>query len=350
MMIDGLVVAPEDPITHVLERVGAGGAGLAVVVAGDGNVLGTVTDGDLRRAALAGPGLEAAAAKAVELMSLEPATVGIDASDDEVRTLLERRHLPSVAIVDKGRLVGLRHLADVGGSRPPLTAVILAGGRGQRLRPLTDKVPKPLLTVGRTTILERLLEQLWSAGVSDVALAVNYKAELFEERLGDGEGYGVRLTYLKERKELGTAGALSLLSAPPVGPVLVTMADQVTALPFARLVDFHNQEGAAITVAAFEHEIPVPYGVLRLDGRRVTGIDEKPTLRQRCNAGIFVLDPTVLALVPEDTMFGMPSLVEAALAQGLPVSAFPILERWIDVGTPDALEAALLSFATGEEM
>ncbi|MDP9452421.1 MAG: nucleotidyltransferase family protein [Actinomycetota bacterium] len=345
MKLDGLVVGPDATAAAVLEQMSDGGAGLVVVADGDGRVLGTVTDGDLRRAALARPDL---ATQAADLMSPEPATVNAGASDTEVRSLLERRHLPSVAVVEGGRLVGLRHLVDVGGSRPPLTAVVLAGGRGQRLRPLTDKVPKPLLTVGRTTILERLLEQLWAAGVGDVALAVNYKAEVFEERLGDGEGYGVAITYLKERKELGTAGALSLLPVTPSGPVLVTMADQVTTLPFARLVDFHNQQQAAITVAAFEHEVPVPYGVLRLDGGRVTGIDEKPVLRQRCNAGIFVLEPKVLPLVPHDEMFGMPSLVEAALDAGLAVSAFPILERWIDVGTPEALEAALLSFATGE--
>lgn len=347
MKLENLIVGLDDPMALVLDRVGAGGVGLAVVVSGDDQVLGTVTDGDLRRAALGDDGGEL---RAAQLMGPEPATVGPDSSDEEVRALLEHRHLPTVATVDDGRLVGLRHLADVGGRRASVTAVILAGGRGQRLRPLTDKVPKPLLTVGRTTILERLLEQLWSAGVSDIALAVNYKAELFEERLGDGEGYGVSLTYLKERKEMGTAGALSMLPEPPTGPILVTMADQVTALPFARLVDFHNQEGAAITVAAFEHEIAVPYGVLRLDGRHVRGIDEKPTLRRRCNAGIFVLDPKVLPLVPHDEMFGMPSLVEAALGAGMAVSAFPILERWIDVGTPEALEAALMSFATGEEV
>lgn len=331
----------------VLKRMGEGGAGLVVVAGGDGRVQGTITDGDLRRAALTGPAPET---PAHGLMGHEPATVDLTTPHAGVRDLLARRHLPAVAVLDQGYLVGLLHVSDVGGRREPVSAVILAGGRGRRLAPLTDRVPKPLLTVGRTTILERLLEQLWSAGVSDVALAVNYKADVFEERLGDGDGYGLALTYLKERKELGTAGALSLLPEPPAGPFLVTMADQVTSLPFARLVDFHNQEQAAITVAAFEHEVPVPYGVLRLEGARVTGIDEKPTLRLRCNAGIYVLDPTVLPLVPSDQMFGMPALVEAALGAGMAVATFPILERWIEIGTPETLEAALLSFAAGEEM
>ena len=344
MSPQSLVIAPDDSMDEALARATDAGSGMVVVADDDGNVVGTLTDGEIRRAALGGAGPDTPARD----IPGEPVTVHPAATAEEVRSLLECRHLPAAAVVDGGRLVGMRHLAEVGGAPAPLNAVILAGGRGRRLRPLTDRIPKPLLTVGRTTILERLLEQLWSAGVGDVALAVNYKADVFEERLGDGEGYGVRLTYLKEHKELGTAGALSLLPEPPAGPFLVAMADQVTSLPFARLVDFHNQEGAAITVAAFEHEVPGPYGVLRLDGQRLAGIDEKPTLRLRCNAGIYVLDPRVLPLVPHDEMFGMPSLVEAALSQGMPVSVFPILERWIEVGTPETLEAALLSFATGE--
>lgn len=340
------VVGPDDSMDESLARSNDAGGGLVVVADGEGMVLGTVTDGDIRRAALGGAGLDTPAR---ELMGA-PVTVDPSTTADEVRDLLEERHLPTAAIIDAGRLVGIRHLAEVGGTQAAVTAVVLAGGRGQRLRPLTDKVPKPLLTVGRTTILERLLEQLWSAGIVDVHLAVNYKAEVFEERLGTGEGYGIDLRYLHERQELGTAGPLSLLDPVPTGPILVTMADQVTSLPFDRLIDFHHQQGAAITVAAFMHEVPIPYGVLHLEGERVTGIEEKPTLRRRCNAGIFVIDPEVVALVPPDQMFGMPSVVEAALAKGWPVAAFPILERWIDVGSPDALEAALLSFATGEEV
>ncbi|MDQ3462723.1 MAG: sugar phosphate nucleotidyltransferase [Actinomycetota bacterium] len=346
MSIPKLVVGPDDSMDEALARSNDAGGGLVVVADGEGMVLGTVTDGDIRRAALGGAGLDTPAR---ELMGA-PVTVDPSATADEVRDLLEERHLPTAAVVEAGRLVGIRHLAEVGGTQAAVTAVVLAGGRGQRLRPLTDKVPKPLLTVGRTTILERLLEQLWSAGIVDVHLAVNYKAEVFEERLGTGEGYGIDLRYLHERQELGTAGPLSLLDPVPTGPILVTMADQVTSLPFARLIEFHHQQGAAITVAAFMHEVPIPYGVLHLEGERVTGIEEKPTLRRRCNAGIFVIDPEVVALVPPDQMFGMPSVVEAALAKGWPVAAFPILERWIDVGSPDALEAALLSFATGEEV
>lgn len=341
-----LTVFVDDQVGDTLLQMQNGG-GLAVVTDHRGTVVGTIADGDIRRAVLGGAELSVPVA---EVMGDDPALVSPATPDDEVLGLLERRKLPAAAVVDGDDVVGLRHLADVGGARPAVTAVILAGGRGQRLRPLTDKVPKPLLTVGRTTIVERLLGALRDAGVVDVHLSVNYKAEVFEERLGDGEAYGVRLRYLREHKPLHTAGPLSLLPEPPAGPVLVMNADQVTALHFARLVDFHHQQGASVTVGAFRHEVQIPYGVLRLDGERVAGIDEKPTISQQCNAGIYVVEPDVVAMVPRNTFFGMPDLVEAALADGRPVTAFPIVEKFIDIGTLDELEAALVYFATGEEV
>jgi NDP-sugar pyrophosphorylase family protein len=245
-------------------------------------------------------------------------------------------------------------IPDLGADAPaadgPVTAVVLAGGEGQRLRPLTDKVPKPLLNVGRTSILERVLESLEASGVRDVWLAVNYKAEMIEDRIGDGAGYGLRVRYLREREPLHTAGPLSLLPERPAGPILVTNADQVTALDFGRMVDWHRAEGAAITVGSFVYTTQVPYGVLDLDGTRLVGIAEKPALHSRCNAGIYVIDPAMVDLVPPDTHFGMDRLLAAAMAAGHLVSVFPILERWIDIGSPEELQQALLWFATGEEV
>jgi NDP-sugar pyrophosphorylase family protein len=232
----------------------------------------------------------------------------------------------------------------------PVTAVVLAGGEGQRLRPLTDRVPKPLLQVGRTTILERVLERLRDSGVTDIWLAVNYKADMIEERVGDGSAYGVKVRYLHEHTPLHTAGPLSLLPERPTGPVIVTNADQVTSLDFMRMVEWHRAEGAALTVGSMEHTVQVPYGVLEVDGSRFVGIAEKPELRTRCNAGIYVLESAVIDLVPPDTHFGMDRLLAATVDAGLPVSVFPILEQWIDIGTPEELEKALLWFATGEEL
>src|SRR5205085_693133 len=173
------------------------------------------------------------------------------------------------------------------------TVVVMAGGRGERLRPLTDHLPKPLLAVGRTTILERLLERLFESGFDDVWLAVNYMAEKIESTIGDGTRWGMSVRYLREDQPLQTAGSLSLLPQRPSGPVVVLNADQVTQLSFARMVDFHVAEQAAITVGVFFHEEQVKYGVVDLDGTIVAGIREKPTLRWPCNAGFYVIDPAM---------------------------------------------------------
>lgn len=334
------------PLVAALAAMAAAGTGVAVVRGPGGLATGTVTDGELRAAVLTGTDHEAPVA---DVVGGEPLWVRPGATDAAVAELLTRHHLDAVPVLDGDRVVGVRRAADVGVVRPPTTAVLLVGGRGSRLAPLTDKVPKPLLAVGGRTILERILDNLATAGITDVHLAVNYMAEVFEERLGDGTEAGVHLTYLHEREPLDTAGALSLIPHTPIGPVLVLNADQITSLPFARLVEHHTRTGAAITVASFEHAVEVPYGVLRLEGATIRGIEEKPTLRMPCNAGIYVLDPALLELVPPATPYQMPALISAAMERGMQVGAFPIIERFIDIGTREELDRALLWFATGEE-
>lgn len=343
----GPAVPELDGATTLAEALTAmASTGIAVLRDADGTLLGTVTDAALRSAALLGADHGSAIS---DVSRSVPIWVRRGEDAAVVAALVAEHHLSMVPVVDGGAVVGVRTASEVGLDRAPTTAVILAGGRGSRLAPLTDKVPKPLLSVGGRTILERILENLALAGITVVHLAVNYMAEVFEERLGDGSAAGVHLTYLHEHEPLDTAGALSLLPTTPPGPVLVMNADQISSLRFDRLVEHHTRAGSAITVAAFEHAVDVPYGVLQLDGAGVTGIEEKPTLRMPCNAGIYVLDPEVLALVPPATPYQMPALISAAMERGMAVGAFPIIERFIDIGTREELDKALLWFATGEE-
>jgi NDP-sugar pyrophosphorylase family protein len=309
-----VVVDPEDSIEDVVLLLHDDPAGVALVASPGGEPTEMVVDTDLRRAVLAGAD----------------------------RTAPVRPH---VRPLDESRLEQVSATA-----QPPASAVVLAGGRGQRLQPVTDTVPKPLLMVGRTTILERMLDRLARAGITDVHLSVNYKAEAIEQRVGDGSAYGVNVTYLREHKVLHTAGALSLLPSRPAGPLVVLNAKLVTSLDFARVVDFHREEQAAMTVGAMEYGVQIPYGVLRLDGPQVTAIDEKPTLRTLCSAGIYVLSPEVVDLVPRNTFFGMPELIDQVLRRGDKVVGFPVLEKIINISTREELEEALLYFATGEEI
>ncbi len=336
-----------DTARDALAQMHLSGLGVAAVIDSNGIVLGVVTDGDIRRAVISDIDL---AVPVIEIMSRTPAIMSSSAGDKEIIDLLELHHLDAAVIVENDKLATIRSLVELCPTPPQSrTAVVMAGGRGQRLQPLTDRVPKPLLTVGNTTIVERLLMGLNAAGVRDVFLAVNYKAEVFEERLKSGDAYGVKISYLHEHKKLGTAGALSLLSPAPSEPFLVLNADMVTTVNMARMLEFHAQQGAALTVASFDHHIAIPYGVLTLEGDKVIGLEEKPNLYSRCNAGLYVLDPRVIELVPRNSAFDMPALVQAVLDKGMSVSTFPIIEKFFDIGSPAELERVLLYFATGEE-
>lgn len=302
-----MTISPDDLVADVLDSLVAGHA---AVLGPDGAVTGHLNDVTARRAFLAAP---------------DPLAVRVaDVLDD------------GPAVEPEGR--------------PAASVVVMAGGRGERLRPLTDHLPKPLLAVGRTTILERLMERLFESGFVDVSLAVNYMADKIVETIGDGSRWGLRVRYLHEDEPLHTAGALSLLPERPAGPIVVLNADQVTNLSFARMVDYHVAEQAAVTVGVFFHTEQVKYGVVELDGSVVTGIREKPTLRWPCNAGFYVVDPAMLDLLPAGEPFSMVELTQAAMDAGRRVVAFPIVETWLDIGNFDDLNDALMFFVTGEEL
>ena len=325
----------------------ASGDRLAVVVDGDGRVTAAVTDGDIRRAVLSGRGLETPLS---QIVSVPPLLLTTEDAEDAVRDVFVRSGRSAIAVVDaERRLVGVRRLADVA---PELSVtpvgVLMVGGRGERLRPLTDKMPKPLLKIGGEAIVERLIRAMRDAGVADVHLTVNYMAEQFEERLGNGDDLGVRLHYVREEQPLDTAGALSLLPSVEQ-PLLVSNGDLVTTIDFAAMLDFHRFHRSAITVAGVEYAATVPYGVLRNAEHHLLHVDEKPTSRQLVNGGIYVLSPDVLRYVPADRPFKMTDLIECTLRDGLGVNVFPVLERWSDIGSKEEFERVLFEFAVEEE-
>ncbi|MBV9291022.1 MAG: nucleotidyltransferase family protein [Frankiales bacterium] len=342
---------PLTPVTATLQEAfdaaAASGDRLAVLGHPDGTVAGVVTDADVRRAVLHGAALDS---PVLEIVSPNPLLVSVDDSDEDVRDLLTSRGVPAAAAIDAaGRLSGVRRLRelDPAAALPPV-AVLMVGGRGERLRPLTDKVPKPLLRIGGATIVERLIDSMRQAGVEEFYLTLNYLAEQFEDELGDGADRGVRISYVREQEAMGTAGSLSLL--PPISaPLLVSNGDLVTTIDFAAMLDFHRYHHAAITVAGVEYAATVPYGVLRTADHHLLHIDEKPTTRQLVSGGIYVLSPEVLRYVPRGTAFTMPDLIAAALRDGLAVTVFPVLERWSDIGSKEELERVLYESAVEKE-
>lgn len=229
-----------------------------------------------------------------------------------------------------------------------MIAVVMAGGRGSRMRPLTYTIPKPLLPIGEKPILEIILGRLKSAGFGKVYVTTNYQSELVKSYFGRGGRFGIELEYTEESEALGTAGALFLLRGKIAEPFLVMNCDVLTKLDLGVLYRFHLEKGAVMTVAAACYDVQVPYGVLELDGDWVAGVDEKPRKSHLVLAGMYVMNPEILEMKePEKT--DIPELIRALIAGGKKVGFYAIKEPWIDVGKMSDYEKATNEFKKWEE-
>jgi dTDP-glucose pyrophosphorylase/CBS domain-containing protein len=334
------LVDPQASIRVALSELDRRGLEIVLIADVERRVLGVMTDGDFRRALLAGRTLEDAAA---DVMNRRFVSVGPEVSRAEVLDLMRARGLQQIPVIDaRGRLAGLHVLRElIGAVLRPNWAVIMAGGRGERLRPLTDDVPKPMLCVAGRPILERLVLHLVGYGIRRVYLAVNYKAEEIERHFGDGDGHGCEIIYLREDHPLGTAGALTLLPEPPSTPLLVMNGDLVTNVDVGGLLTAHAAGGNVVTVAVHEHAYRVPFGVVEEGPAGVVdGLREKPTERWTVNAGMYVVDSAALAAIPAGEPYTMPALMEDCLNRGERVGLYRIEDDWIDVGRPRELMKA----------
>lgn len=322
---------------------------LAVVVSEDGRLLGTLTDGDIRRCLLAGGTLETPVAGA---MNADPVTALEGSPDGYLLDLMRRGNILALPLVDeRGRYQRLVHVTDVdqretwnSGAPTFAFAVIMAGGEGIRLRPLTEAIPKPMVDVGGMPLLERQVQRLADAGVRRAYIAVNYLSGIIEDHFEDGRDFGIEIAYIREREKLGTAGALSLLPEKPAAPIIVMNGDILTTSDFLSLFEFHEAHEASVTVAAVDYHVNIPYGVVRSDGPYVRQIEEKPAQRFLCNAGIYAVSARALDHLPQGGHCNMTDLVDACLRAEQKVAVFPVHEYWSDIGTPDDLEKARALF------
>jgi len=334
-----IVVSPDTPLKDAIARIDASGIQAALVLDADGRLTGVLTDGDIRRAILRGESLQTPTG---EVMNAHATAVLAPTPRDEMMALMRSKGIHHLPLVDEtGRVVGLATSDElIGVVERPNWVVLMAGGLGTRLRPLTEEFPKPLLAVGGKPILESILESFAEQGFKRIFLSVNFKAAMIQNHFGTGERWGVQVDYLQESTRLGTAGALSLLPQPPSAPLIVMNGDLITRTNFDGLLEFHADQRAAATMAVREYDFQVPYGVVRLDGPRITSIEEKPVQRCFVNAGIYVLSPEVLAHVPFQNYFDMPTLFEKLIAAGETTTAYPLREYWLDVGRRDEYERA----------
>lgn len=317
---------------------------IVLVICADGRLQGSVTDGDVRRALLRGLDL---ARPVEEVMNPAPLVVPVSMAREMVLHLMRANKIHQIPVVDSDhKVIGL-HLWDAV-TEPALrsnTMVIMAGGLGKRLLPLTEDCPKPMLPVGGKPMLELIIERAKGEGFMNFVVSVHYLGHIIEDYFGDGQKWGVNISYLHENSPLGTAGAISLLDPLPQLPVVVTNGDVLTDIRYGEMLDFHLRHDAVATMAVRLHEWQNPFGVVRTEGIQIVGFDEKPVHRSHVNAGIYVLAPTAFDALVAGQQCDMPTLFERIQSAGRSTIAYPMHEPWLDVGRPDDLQLARTKYS-----
>lgn len=312
---------------------------IVLIVDGQNKLVGTVSDGDIRRGLLKGYSLESPIEKVI---FRNPLVVPENVQRGLVLQLMAVNKIRQIPIVNEdGQVLGLHlwdHLAQPVERKN--TMVIMAGGRGARMHPQTDICPKPMLTVAGKPMLEHIIQQAKAEGFEDFIISLHYLGHIIEEHFLDGSSFNVRIRYLRETSPLGTAGALSLLENAPDQPIVITNGDVMTDIRYGELLDFHERHMADATMAVRLHEWENPFGVVKMDGIRITGFNEKPVSRSHINAGVYVISPRVLELLVRGEHCDMPTLFERARQDGLETIAYPMHEPWLDVGRPADLDRA----------
>ncbi|MGG1291672.1 nucleotidyltransferase family protein [Bacillus smithii] len=339
-----LLVPPSTSIIETMKNIDNTAAQIALVVDNDFRLLGTVTDGDIRRGILRGISLDDQVTK---VMNKNPITMKKGTSKQAIKKIFQEKKLRQLPILNKNNQVVDVIFSDVLFDSLSFDnwVVLMAGGLGTRLWPLTENIPKPMLTVGTKPILQTILESFIEYGFHRFYFSVNYKREIIKDYFGNGLEWGVNIQYLDENQRLGTAGALSLFTEKPTKPIIVMNGDILTKINFQQLLQFHEESESMATMCVREYQLQIPYGVVRTEGTRLCSIEEKPTERHFVNAGIYVLNPEVLNYIPENQYFDMPSLFELLIKRQEKTNVFPIREYWLDIGKIPDFEKANLEFS-----
>lgn len=338
------IVSPDTSIIDSIKSIEAGGIQAALVCDEQGMLLGVATDGDIRRGILRGISLTE---PVKSVMNPRPAVLTLSTPREEALALMSRLRIRQLPVTDgQGRIAGAHHVDTPGeeSGRQGCWAVIMAGGLGTRLHPLTQTTPKPMLPIGGQPLIEIIIRNLVAQGFTRIYLSVNYMAEVFKAHFGDGSAYGADIRYVEESSRLGTAGALALLPDRPPGPFLVMNGDLLTSVNFRNLIAFHHEARGVCTMCVRDYRIQIPYGVVETEGAQVTGISEKPQKSYFVNAGIYVIEPSLLDRISPGHYLDMTTLIERAIAERGRVNSFPIHEYWLDIGHIDDLQRARSEF------
>ncbi|MCT6925667.1 nucleotidyltransferase family protein [Metasolibacillus sp.] len=317
-------------LLETMKIIDASSLQFAVVVDEEQHLLGTVTDGDIRRGILRGEGLDVSIGT---IMNAHPIFLKSGQKPYKYKQFMHQKHLKQLPIVDENnRVVDILFIDNIEQSLNKNTVILMLGGLGTRLRPLTNDIPKPMLKVGNKPILETIVEGFKQYGYTNFIFSVNYKKEIIQDYFQNGEAFGVTIKYIEENKRMGTAGALSLLYERPSEPFFVMNGDLLTQINFEKLMQFHMEHNSVATMCVREYEYQIPYGVIETKGADLISIKEKPIHRSFINAGIYVLNPEIFNFIPKNQFYDMPTLFEQLMEQKKQISVFPIHEYWLDIG------------------
>ena len=312
-----------------------------VLVVDDRNrLVGTICDGDIRRGLLNGLDMDQCA---MAIANKSPIFVKAASFPSQIRALMAASKIHQIPELDADDRVSCVHIWDDLDTPNQIDnkMIIMAGGLGSRLRPLTNDCPKPMLKIADAPILEHIILSARDSGFLNFVISLNYLGHIVREYFEDGSQFGVNIEYLTESEPLGTAGALSLLSEPGDLPIVVTNGDILTSIDYSALLDFHSKSGAFATLAVREHEWQNPFGVVTTKGVDLVEFDEKPMHRCYVNAGIYVLDPLSLNFLNESSSCSAPELLMKIKVAGEKVKVYAMHEHWLDIGRPDDLATAV---------
>lgn len=337
--VNAIKLSVDTTVIEALKIIDKNALQIGVVVDIDDKLIGTVTDGDIRRALINNYKLNDSI---MDIVFKNPTVAKSTDTNEYIISLAQEKKLHHIPIVDDGnKLVGLKILDDLIKNRVRSnTIVLMVGGLGTRLKPLTDEIPKPMLKVGNKPILETIILQFAKSSFENIILCVNHYADIIKEYFKDGSEFGVNISYIYEDKRMGTAGALSLLKNRPKQPFFVMNGDLLTNIKFNELLEYHVANKSMATMGVVEYDMQVPYGVVNTVGNDIKTIEEKPKVNFFVSGGVYVLDPKCLDYIPEDEFYDMPSLFEEVIRNKHKTITYNIKDYWLDIGQIDEYKKA----------
>ncbi|WP_017211315.1 nucleotidyltransferase family protein [Clostridium beijerinckii] len=331
--LSNIVIQENTKIIDAMGLIDKNAKGILIVVDSFNKILGTITDGDIRRAIL---GEKSIKTPIKELYNKECIYVYENKNINSIKRCFIENKIKFIPVVDNNKEVidyyEIDDFINYNTMEKDNPVLIMAGGLGTRLKPLTDEIPKPMLKVGSKPILQSIIEQFKEYGFTNILISVNYKANIIENYFRDGRDFGVSIKYIKETKRLGTAGAIKLAEEYLNKPFFVINGDILTSVSFHNMLQYHQNNKALMTVGSRVYETQVPYGVLGVEETCITSLHEKPVYSYNVSGGIYVLNPEVIKNIPRNEYFDITELINKIINENGRISSFPISDYWIDIG------------------